>query len=353
MVNEKRTLPDMNILVQGKTLPPAALRDVKAVTVQEDLTASSMFTIELYNWDQDRLRLTWSDDPLFAPGKEVCLWLGYINNLAQVMIGEITGIEPVFQQNQIPTLIVRGYDYGHRLWRGSKTRSFVMMKDSTIAEEIALSAGLSPVVTDSQVTLEYVLQPNQTDMAFLQTRARRIGYEVYVREKVLYFQPPQNQAGNSITLSLAGDIIELYPRLTTMSQVGEVAVQGWNVMEKMGISSKASAGEELTRMGGMVTGPSAVDRAFGVSSTDLVTWPIFSLAEAERMALGQFNEMALAYITGDGVCYGRTDLRAGNMVQLEGLGETFSGMYRITSVTHTITPGRGYETYFTYERNTT
>jgi phage protein D len=343
----------MKILVQGRSLPLATLRDVKKVTVQEDLAASSMFTIELFNWDQDTLRLTWSDDPLFAPGKEVSLWLGTIDNLAQVMLGEITGLEPVFQQNQLPTLIVRGYDYGHRLWRGSKTRSFVMMKDSTIAEEIALSAGLSPIVSDSQVILDYVLQHNQTDMAFLQARARRIGYEVYVREKQLYFQPPQNQAGGTITLSLDQDIVELYPRLTMMSQVGEVVVQGWNVREKMGVASKASAGEELTRMGGFVTGPSAADRAFGVSSTDLVTWPVSSLAEAERMALGKFNEMALAYITGDGVCNGRNDLRAGNMVQLEGLGQTFSGLYRVTSVTHTITPGRGYETYFTYERNTT
>ncbi|ETX05494.1 MAG: hypothetical protein ETSY2_22625 [Candidatus Entotheonella gemina] len=192
-------LPDLHIRINGSDLPDDAQRDVKAVTVHEDLDAASMFAIELYNWDQNTLAFTWSDDARFAPGNEAEIWMGYVDALQKVMVGDITSLEPAFQADEIPQVTVRGYDRRHRLLRGRQTRSFTKMKDSAIARQIAGDAGLQARVQDSHVTLDYVLQHNQTDMAFLQDRAGRIGYEVFVKEKTLYFQPRQNAMKEAVT----------------------------------------------------------------------------------------------------------------------------------------------------------
>ncbi len=343
-------LPDLKIYINGRDLMGPARLDIKAVTVQEELDAASMFAIDLYNWDQNKLQITWSDDERFAPGNGVEIWLGYVDALKKVMTGEITSLEPAFQASAIPQVTVRGYDRRHRLQRGLQTRSFAKIKDSEIANKIAVDAGLRAKVKDSQVIHDYLLQHNQTDLAFLQERARRIGYEVYVTDKTLHFQPRQSATRAVATLRLSQDIIDFFPRLTTMSQVDEVLVQGWDVTQKKAILGKAATGSEQA-MGGNSTGPKATKRAFGKSSVTQVHSPVATKAEADQMARGRLDEMALHYIHGEVVCEGRTDLHAGEVVEIAEAGKMFSGPYYIAAVTHMIGGARGYKTRLHVQRN--
>jgi phage protein D len=345
-------LPDFNIRIIGADLPYAARTDIRSVTVQEDLDALSMFTLELYNWDDEQLRVSWSDSPLFSVGKEVEIWLGYLGDLHKVMLAEITSLEPTFSADQPPTLIVRGYDYRHRLARGRKTRTFTKMKDSAIASQVALEAGLRAQTQDTKVSLPHVVQSNQTDLEFLRKRARLIGYEVYVREKVLYFQPPQTTESAAIELSIGGDLIEFAPRLSALGQVSEVAVRGWDVKHKQEIVGKVGAGDGHAMMGASF-GPNTAQRAFGRASVSSVRQPVQSRAEADQIALGRYNDMAMTFIQGDATCEGRPQLRAGAVVDIAGAGKTFSGPYYITSVTHTLTQEAGYQTQLTVQRNAT
>jgi phage protein D len=345
---------DFEIRINGSPLPAEAKADVRAVTVSEDVGAPGMFTLQLYNWDMNQRKVTWVDDPLFAEGNEVKILMGYLDaELKELLTGEITGLEPEFTADDPFILTVRGYDRRHRLLRGRQTRSFAQMKDSDIARQIASEAGLSPQVQDSKVILAYVFQHNQTDWEFLQGRARRIGYEVVVQDKTMHFRPQQSDQKQALTLSLDEDIVEFYPRSTTLTQVGQVAVHGWNPQEKKAIVGLAGAGQETSKMGGATSGPQATKRAFGQASSVAVAWPVFSQAEADQIALGRFNDMALAYVSGEGVCHGRADLRAGTVVKIEDLGERFSGLYYITTTSHTISAKQGYRTTFRVRRNAT
>jgi Bacteriophage probable baseplate hub protein len=167
---------DASIRVNTTPLPLAAWSDIRSVTVQEDLDAMSMFSIELYNWDDQLLRYPWSDSPLFAVGNQLQISLGYVDNVRPVMLGEITSLEPRFAGEELPMLTVRGYDHRHLLARGRKTRAFKQMSDSAIASQVAREAGLRANVTNTGAALAHVLQSNQSDWDFLQQRARLLGY---------------------------------------------------------------------------------------------------------------------------------------------------------------------------------
>jgi phage protein D len=58
------------------------------------------------------------------------------------------------------------------------------------------------------------------------------------------------------------------------------------------------------------------------------------------------------FITGEGTAIGNTDIRAGEVVELNGLGKRFSGLYYVTSSTHEVGP-KGYRTRFNVGRNAT
>ena len=253
-------MPTFKVFINGSELPPQAQADVIEVSVHEDVSVPSMFVLRLKNWDMIRLIVTWVDDALFGVGNEVEVQMGYVDNVETLLIGEITGLEPEFQAGVPPTVTVRGYDRRHRLMRGRKTRSFTGVKDSDIASQIANERGLTPDTTDTAVTLDYVLQHNQTDLEFLQDRAARIGYEVVVEDKTLLFRPHQHTGSEVLTLARDTELLEFYPCLTTLNQVGQTAVRGWNIKDKKPIVGQAGAGHVSTTMGGTTSGPAAVNR---------------------------------------------------------------------------------------------
>ncbi len=348
-----RNPPAFQVRVNKKDLPPAAKNDLLAVAVLEDVFAPGMFTLRLLNWDPDKQEVTWSDDKLFAEGNEVEIGMGYVDHVETLMVGEITGLEPEFAADEPPLLTVRGYDRRHRLTRGRRTRSFTKMKDSEIAGKVAREAGLTGKADDTKTAHDYVLQHNQTDLEFLLDRAARIGHEVVVEDKTLFFRKHKNTGSEAVVLTRERDLVRFEPRLTSMPQVAEVAVQGWDPKAKKGIVGRAKVGDEVTTMGGKKSGAKVTKSAFKAPAAVAVDRPVVTQAEADQIAKGSFNDMALAYVSGDGECVGRTDLRAGTLVKVEGLGRRFSGLYYVSSTRHRYSPRRGYQTEFSVRRNAT
>jgi uncharacterized protein len=341
-------LPDVGVYVNSMPLPMTAMSDLRSVTVQEDLHALSMFTLELHNWDAGTLSVSWSDSRQFAVGGEVQIWLGYVGDLHQVISAEITSLEPVFTAGQQSVLLVRGYDRRHRLARGRKTRTFVQMKDSAIATQIAREAGLRMEVDDSQTIHGYVIQSNQSDLEFLRRRASLIGYEIFVRDNILYFRSPRIADSPGDKLSLGEDITEFSPRLSTLDQPTGLNVRVWDVKQKKAIVATARAAPYA---GGRRSGPDTARRAFGIAAVTLTGQPARNLGEASAIADGQFSSGALTFVEGDVIAFGRPQLRAGTVVEISGAGRRFSGPYYVTSVTHTVTQEHGYQTSFTVQRN--
>ncbi len=344
-------VPEFEILIDGTALHVEAAAHVVEVSVEEDTALPSMFSLEIVASDDMDDEFMWIDDAqLFAVGAVVEVKLGYAGQLASMFKGEVTGLEPTFTADRLPSLTVRGYDRRHRLTRGRQTRTFLQKKDSDIAAQIARESGLTADVVDSKVTHEYVAQVNQTDFDFLLERAGRINYEVVVADKSLRFAPVSNDAGAVLTLLADQDLLEFYPRLSAAGQVSEVAVRGWDPKNKKEIVGKAQAGDEVSTMAGKQSAASLSKKAFGAASGVLVALPVQTQAEADQMAVARFNSAALALVSGEGVCGGRTDLRPGKVIEIGGVGKRFGGQYYVTATAHTYTPA-GYRTRFTCRRN--
>ncbi|NER38966.1 MAG: phage late control D family protein [Oscillatoria sp. SIO1A7] len=353
----KTTLvPEIKILIKERPLPIEAELAVLSLRVLQDLEAPAMFELKLNSWDTLKSEITWLDDELLEIGNTVEVQIGYRNNknskdnLKKILIGEITGLEPEFSEESSPSAIARGYDLLHRLVRGRKTRSFTNMKDSSIASQIAREHNLGDRVKDSNVKLDYVLQANQTDLEFLLKRARLIGYELFVEGKDLYFQPPQNNETEVLTLEWGQGIIEFYFNLSTMSQVDMVEVYSWNPQQKKALIGKANQTE---KMQGSKSGPDKTKKAFGKSTYSIVKEPVYTQEEADKVAKGQFNDMALDYITGEGTCVGHPELRAGKTIEIKGVGKRFSGLYYVTYANHLYSEESGYCTEISVRRNAT
>src|SRR6202022_1021849 len=110
--------------------------------------------------------------------------------------GEVTGFEAEYDATQLRT-ILRGYDLSHRLHRGRNTQTYKNVTDSDIARQVASNANLPIGKIDStSVTYDHFSQGNQSDWAFLKSRAREIGYEMGMdNDGKFYFRQPIEASG--------------------------------------------------------------------------------------------------------------------------------------------------------------
>lgn len=335
--------PDARIQVDGVDFNYVALGDLISVTVQEDMGALSMFTIELANWDQHDQRHTWSDSDLFLPGADVTIALGYVNDVTPVMSGQVLALEPSFVDYGPSRLVVRGYDRGHLFHRGRKTRSFEKQKDSQIIQSVVREQGMKADVKDSKIVHDHVLQHNQTDWEFLSERARLNGWALRVDDRTVVVRHLTRTDGEPVRLRLSEHVIAFHPRLTAAFEGDSVRVQGWNPMEKKPIVSTAAVGQ-LTPVGQGTVGLRAAASRFGRASIPIVDTPVAGESAGVASARAELDRRALGYVTAELVCRGRPGIHQGDQVRVEEAGDRFSGVYLVTGVQHQVELATGFRT---------
>jgi len=341
-------LSQIYIKISGSAASEKLMYDIDEVVVDTSLHLPNMFTIRLNDSS-----LEWMDSNTFDLGKEVEISAKAIeaSQKEKLMEGEVTAIEPEFIEGKGATLVIRGYDNSHRLHRGKKTRVFTNSTDSAIVSTIAQECGLWYDGDRTSVVHEHVFQDYQTDMEFIQDRARRNGYFVYVDENKLYFCQSPKTTGQAPTLEWGGGkLIDLQVRKSTAEQVGEANVHGWDIKKKEPILGNAKTPEGTPKVGSKSQdGGKAAKKAYKLKTEQgvehLNTLPVQDVKEAKAIAQSSLNEKGNAFLQAEGTCLGDPKVQAGAKVKIKGIGDNFSGTYLVTRAIHRYGEG-GYTTRF-------
>ncbi|MDT0353133.1 phage baseplate assembly protein V [Pseudonocardia charpentierae] len=332
--------PRARIDISGVTLAADVSRHVLSVRYDNDVELADMFTIVL-----DNAGNRFTDSPLFAPGKDVELHMGYGDDLHPMMLGEIAAIEPSFPQSGAQTITVSGYDRSQRLRHSVPDRpAFLFTNDSLMATQVALEAGLIPIVDPSPFPPEEALPRTAPDMTILKERAYANYFEVFVRWDKLFFRFPRPQT-EMVELEWGRNLSSFSPRLSYAGLAGVQIVRGYNAdlaQNIVGVMAAATLDldDVLERLGeaGIATLARLGARTI---STGKVTSPIDALALAKAMLQQILDGMYEA----SGSCIGLPALLAGQFIEVSGVGKRFSGRYRLSRVSHTL-DASGYRTDF-------
>ena len=344
------------VTLNGVPLTSLMLDDLLEVTVNTSLHMPPMFTLRFQ--DEETLgAYKWIDTPVFPIGGLVTITA--ISDTESVSVptpgllitGEITSLEANFAADGTATLIVRGYHKSHRLNRGKKTATYLMMNDSAIVAKVCASAGVPVTPTPTAVIHEYVLQNNQTDMEFLQARAKRVGYRLAVNNDtgMLTFAKQELPGGApGPLLTWEKELYSFQPRETAAGQVSSVSVQGYDPKTKLPIQSLLPVPPLLPYGGAMPKADLALSRTvFGATSMEVVTDKNPDMIpEAAALAQGKTGEINMRFLQADGVCQGHPRVQAGNMVTIMGVGTKYSGPYLVSAATHVFGANGVYETHF-------
>ncbi|MCJ1676503.1 phage baseplate assembly protein V [Streptomyces sp. APSN-46.1] len=331
--------PRFDIRVAGLTMAAELADQVLSMTVETSLDLAGTFSFVLRNPDNRLL-----DSPLLDPGKTVEIHLGYGNDLKPAFLGEIAAVEPSFPQSGPPTVQVSGYDKSYRMRRGQpEPTEYTFMNDSLVAARIAVENGLVPVVDPTPGLKEKITQV-ESDMAFLQDRARRYHFDVYVEWDRLHFQFPRPQAAAHV-LEWGRNLSSFSPRVSASAAAGLQVVRGYNQELAQTVHGLALAADldvdQLTER----LGSSAADLLLTMARKGIRRHALENPLDAKILAESLLAELLEGMYEGTGSCVGIPGLTAGKYIEIRGVGKRFSGTYRLRKVTHRIDDG-GFMTDF-------
>lgn len=331
--------PRFEIRVSGLQLSADVSNQVISASYDSNVDMADMFTVVLRNPEN---RLT--DSSLFELGKNVEIHMGYGDELQPMMLGEITSIQPSFPQSGAPTLTIAGYDKSYKLRHNEPDRpAFQFMNDSAIAAQIAVEAGLVPVVDPSPFLREKIQQTG-SDMGFLKKLARENFFEVYVHWDRLYFRLPRPQT-EAFVLEWGKNLSSFTPRLASAGMAGLQVIRGYNEELAQAVVGFATAGDLNLDMVVEKLGRTALEGLLSLGRRVVRRQAVKSPVDAVALAKSLLQEILEGLYEGSGSCIGIPELRGDKVVTIRGIGKRFSGKYRLKRVTHSI-DGSGYRTNF-------
>ncbi len=259
--------------------------------------------------------------------------------------GEVVSIEPHFSGETLFTVVIRALDRTHRLARGRVTRIFENQKDSDVVAKVGAECGLTVSAEDTGEVYPYILQRNESNLAFLKRLAARNNYQLRVHEGQLLFQKAQySDAGH--TLTMGENILWLKTVFNTMDMVQEVVVRGWSVADKAEIVGTASSGD-VDPIGSGELGMDIAAR-FGQSTAYITDVPVYSQGAADAVARSEINRLARQFARGQCKIQGTHEVYAGGMVTFENAPAGSNGSFHVLSCRQVISPASGWITEFSF-----
>ncbi len=349
-------VPTFELKLSGRPPGQDVVRDILSVSYKDSVQDIDSFEISINNWDAATRAFKYSDLMLFDPGERVELAMGYRGALRTMIKGEITSLRPSFPAGGGSTLAVSGLNVLHRFRNQQESRTYVNVTDSQVAQQIQdrLKVTIKAPNASDEPIFKFLIQDNQYDIIFLMERARRIGYDIFAKESdsgdtILEYVRSTNVHQPTYRLTYGKSLIEFSPELTTANQVGKVTVRGWDNVQKKPINFTATRDLLATKGVGQRGGQDKIEKSVEQKAEIVATKPVESEAEARKLAIEILEGIAKDMVKATGSVPGLPDVRAGTVLQIDGLGDRFSGRYFVVSTTHAIGDS-GYTTQFECRR---
>lgn len=332
-------------------------RDLTRLEIEEATDGLKTLTAELVakgpQGNEREEPLLYLDRRTVDFGSALQVSIGPGDNQRTVFRGKISAIEAVFCEGEQPHVTLFAEDVFMELRTTRRSRTYTNKSDAGMAGMIADDHKLRADVAADGPQYDMVQQFNQSDLAFLRARARKIQAEVWVQDGALCFKTRGNRSGSAITLVQGDELLDVRLRADLAHQRTKVTVSGYDASARATISEDADDGAIQAEISGGNTGPSVLQQLSADRSSYRVREAPLTTGEAKAWARAEMLRRCRGFVSVTGVTSGTPDLVVGSRLTLNNVGAPFSGGgYYTTRVRHSYDLIDGHRTQFDAERST-
>jgi phage protein D len=386
MARYPRYAPEFKLKINDTDLPAALRSSVISVRYQDGVNAADRVEVGFANanlrWLQSHIRglgfrpfptgitlgpvgrLDAVPEGSFDLDNNLSLAMGYAPDpLEEMFLGEVTGVQVSFPNGGMPTMTLVAHDYLNRLSRGKYARGFGPLADALVVMILSAENLLIPLIDPTITAISAAMtainvifkgtgtkQEGESDLQLLSKIAAQYDADFWVDGNVLYLSRFLKEYTPRLTLTWGESLLDFSPRVSTIGQVAGVSMKF--TLRELPLDFLVTVGWDFDRetlavsvVPGVAAG--AAKAVVGPAFT-IIDQPISSPADIANSALVIVRELRNKLnnrLTGSGSAIGDPRIRAGAIIRLEGLGQDFSGDYRVKSASHAVDNG-GYRTTF-------
>lgn len=326
---------------------------VLSLRFEDDEQKPAKLTLTIENQDLVHLDL-----PLWRNGNVVEFQFGYVGNMSPprtAVIQSVKGFTTLTVEAQgSDTLMNR---------RTREDRVFENMKRSDAVREVLREYGYTDDqlrIEDTKVVHPQITQGPATDYAFIKQLAWREGFEFFIDFDGVHFhkrelgQRPikayrwftEQKKGELLSVSIEDDLSG------PQKKVGAIVVRGRDPMTKESFEVRADndSVQRKTLMpvmsvlavsAGTQAGGNAAQLALlgAVGSEVTMVSNEVTRALAERQAAAHFEKVQMRATKLTLSVLGEPNLIAKSVIDVQGIGQTYSGLYYVRTATHEVQPG--------------
>jgi phage protein D len=328
---------------------------LNTVEVELDDELPAMFRLRFPLLLQPDGSWTALDDERLRVWNKVVIDGGLEQGLERLITGHITHVKPAFDPDPTRCILdVWGLDRSVLLDREDKLVAWPNKKDSDIASDIFNAYGFGFDIQDTEVVhdeaVSTVIQ-RETDWQFLNRLAMRNGFECYIEDSFGYFgERKRRRAPQALLAVQFGEETNVQKLALEVNALTPANVEMFQLERESKLVVTATVeSSDQPKLGAVGAVPGkGIEQGLVVLGQTAAT----GVNEMSGISRALFDKQQW-FVTGHGELSGNvlgSVLRPRRPVTIKGIGETFSGVYLVSHVTHAFS-NDGYIQRFEVKRN--
>jgi Rhs element Vgr protein len=320
----------------GTELPSSTI--VLSADVEYRINGIPKATIVLLDGDMNEGKFELCEGKSLKPGMEVELKVGYsAKEKSTVFSGIIVRLGVcAFQKGKSCTKI----ECRHKAISLTKSRrnvNYLNKSDDDIVNEIASNSSITIESSMNGVTHKELLQYYCTDWDFIMTRAETNGCWLIPTLEKISIKPIEVNESNNITLIWKKNFLEFNATIDAEHQVKNVEARAWDPTKQEIISGK-SAQQSIQQQGNINS--KELSNALSVPDNILQINSCIEKQALDKWSKAEQIKNELSRVYGSIKCSGTSEIELGKLLNLDYVGNRFSGKAIVSNVSHHMELGR-------------
>ncbi|MCH7399183.1 type VI secretion system tip protein VgrG [Belliella sp. DSM 107340] len=334
-INTSRSadLVTVTVAIDGTEL--SSVFQLLNVTVHKEVNRIPMAKLIFSDGDPAMRDFELSNMQEMMPGKQIEISAGYHKDEAVIFKGIIIKHQ-IKVKGTSSLLIVECKDQAVKLTVGKKSKTFHDMSDSDAIEAILSNYSLTSEVASTNFSNKKLVQYDSTDWDFLVSRAQACGKLCFVSDGEIKVSAPDVDADIIQKVTYGANILDFDAEMDARNQFKKITAQTWDGPRQEIIEVEKEL-ENLSLHGNFSN--SDLANVIGLEKLELKNGGNIPDELLQDWTEATMLYQSLSKVRGRVKFQGIPDVLPNTCIELEGLGERFSGKAWVSGVFHQINDG--------------